>query len=249
MVRKIYIQMTVFVAFFVFILITNVDKVFVANQSDLNKIMDVVLKNNGSLTEWSIFAREDLVSSNEVEIEEMKKSWQKQFSQFTWNEERTSSSWKVIGTNTNDDLHYQEKLQITLNLKSNTLQGFVLYELKGSEWNEKTENLITEKHKETINHIFPIKPIIFSTVKGEFSDMMELDVSLKALELNKELNGEVVEQLSEKNFVSLTAKSSSFTQALKSTKGQFNVQIALRKNVQEGNTNFVVGTPILTIEY
>ncbi|MCU9613293.1 YwmB family TATA-box binding protein [Caldibacillus lycopersici] len=248
--RKLLVQMTVCVAFFIIILTFNEKEALVANQSDLNKMIDVIQKSDGSVSEWSFFAREELEPSLTTnDLEKLKEQWEKKFPQFKWEKTLEDGHWQLIGTSNNEEQQYREKLQVVANLNENNLQGFVLYELKGYRWNNAMGNIVDEKSDQFFPQIFQKTPMKFSCIKGDFGDKMNIAVMEKSKQLNKEFNGKIVEKLAEQNFVSLTINSPYFKNQLPTEQGSFNMQISLRSDDRNEKTTFVIGTPILTIEY
>lgn len=251
MVKKYFVQMTVFVGFVFFILNFHVDKAFVANQSDLHKLMEVVQKSDGNVTEWSVFARDDLDTSFTIkDLEQIALQWEQEFPQFTWEKQLDDNRWVLTGTAIDRKKQLNEKLQIAADLNSKTLQGFVLYELKGKHWNQEVTTFTEQISSQFLPSVFQNNtPILFSSVKGNFGNTSSEDAIQYALQFNEEFNGKIVEKLAEENFVSLTTNSTYFENQLQSVKGSFNMQIAVRTGTLDEETTFAIGTPILTIEY
>ena len=247
MVKNFALQMSVFVimAFFIPSFMTVLAPV--ANESDLHKLIRVIEDNEGKVTEWSIIAREslDLNFSTEDLLQKMNR-WEEQFPQFSWEKVQSPDRLEITGTFSGTD--YEESLRIVANLKENTLNGFTLYELKGTSWNSNAETIINEK-RTIIPQLFQYSPIIFSCIKGEFADKVDVAARKKALDLTDAFDGKIIEQLNEDDFVTITAKSPKFNQILKSESGRFNLQIAVRKGMPGEKTSFTVGTPIITTEY
>lgn len=249
MIQKFLIQMTVCVTAFVFILLFNGEKAFVTNHSDLNKMIQEVQKNDGIVKEWSILAREELENISINDLDQTVKRWRKQFPQFKWEEKTTNDRFEIIGKVQSEDKQYVEKLQIVADLNKDTLQGFILYELNGTKWNPEIEQAINEITIHFLPRIFTKSPKFFSCIKGEFGDKIKSAIIQKALDVTEDFNGKVIETLEEEKFVSLTVNSPHFENHLQTDKGPFNLQIGLRNNENTEKTTFVIGTPILTIEY
>ncbi|WAA12161.1 YwmB family TATA-box binding protein [Fervidibacillus halotolerans] len=244
--KKKSIFLTVFVFIFIFILFTK-DRALVANDSDLNKIMDVIDENEGKVTEWQLIAREPIAISIEQRLGQ-KEKWERQYPEFTWKEREEKGEWVILGEYIAPDDLYKETIQIVTTRLNSMYEGFILYELKGTKWTEHIR-LTTEKK---VNHFFPQlfrkTPSLFACMTGVFNDMMDIAAMEKALNINELLQGEIVEKLEEKHFVSLTSRSPYFSNELTANEKTFNVQISVRKN-DRGDAVFAIGTPILTIEY
>ena len=74
--------------------------------------------------------------------------------------------------------------------------------------------------------------------------------SVFAIEMERLLNlfkAREVEGVQEKNFSSISAHSTLFTQTI--TNEEINVQVGLRRDGLGSKTSFVIGTPIITFEY
>lgn len=249
MSKKFFIQMTVCTVFFIFILIIFSSKEsVVANYSDLNKIVDVISKHNGSIEEWSILGREELELSK-ADVDNIVKKWRKSFPHLNWSEQVNEKRVTIIGTSSNQEDHYVETVQMISEKKGNQYQGFILYELKGEVWNEQVQKIIDERNRTILPDVFHKTPSFFSCIKGEFDDMIDKALLEKSIDLKSEFNGKIVENLMENNFVSLTVNSPQFKEKIPTKNGSFNLQISLRNTGNDNKTTFVIGTPILTIEY
>ncbi|WP_062351609.1 YwmB family TATA-box binding protein [Bacillus kwashiorkori] len=248
--NKIFIQITVCAAIFIFILTIHGKTVQVTNQTDLNKMMAAVEKMNGQLTQWSIFSREELeknMTTNELVNKE--KEWKEKFPQFQWEKQHINNQWQLIGTYYNSKHQYEENLKLTANLYENGIQGFVLYEIKGEKWDSHIANFLNDHQQKMVASISQKHPIIFSCISGEFSDMISLVESNKMDEMIETFNGKIIEKLTEEKFVSITMNSNLFAYELPSENGSFNMQFSLREGQMGEKTSFVIGTPIITVEY
>lgn len=91
---------------------------------------------------------------------------------------------------------------------------------------------------------FTEKAKIFSCLKGSINGNMENDLTYIVDDFLETFNADCIEEVSEKGFLSLSAKSHFFYGNLAN---QMNVQLALR-NLSD-RTILTVGTPIITEEY
>lgn len=249
MVKKYLMQISVFVMTLFFIPSWVKDWSPVANTSDLHKLIGGIENFDGSVTEWSLLARESLDSNlTTTDLLHKFNRWEEQFPQFTWKRVQNQERLELIATFSDPDKNYEETLHIVADLNETTLEGFTLYELKGTSWNQETKKIINQKGK-FFPQWFNKSPIIFTCIKGELPDNMNIAAEKWAMDITESFGGQVIEQLREENFVSITAKSSEFGQFLQSEHEKFNLQIAIRKGMPGEKTSFTVGTPILTIEY
>lgn len=63
------------------------------------------------------------------------------------------------------------------------------------------------------------------------------------------LNAKETEALKEDDLYSISAYSKQFSQSLPLKEKRMNLQIGLREEQLDANTSFVIGTPIITVEY
>lgn len=250
MVNKLLVQVTVCTLLFVFILNTFEKEAKVTNEFDLNKMNEVVIKHNGKITEWSIFAREELTNIDTQQLEEIFSQLMSQFPQFLWTKDINSDRINITGTVSDQSLRYVENLQIVANLnEKNIIHGFILYEIKGTKWNKNVQHVIKVKLDDISSNIFHKTTVFFSCLKGEFGDKIDGVIAKKSKEMVNDFKGKIIEKLEEKDFTSLTVQSPYFSYEMQTENGSFNVQIALRENGIDEKTTFVIGTPIITIEY
>jgi hypothetical protein len=78
---------------------------------------------------------------------------------------------------------------------------------------------------------------------------MESVLSVEIQDLLRAFNAKPVESLVEESFISVSAYTGLWKEALQTKKQEMNLQIALRKTRMGGQTTIVVGTPIITSEY
>jgi hypothetical protein len=248
--KKLIIPITVFVFLLLLILTFTSEKSFVAKQNDLNKMINVIKKNNGIIHHWSLLAREAIDPKTTLkDIKKLEEQYKSSYSKFTWQKKQTEDRWELTGIFFNKEQQYNETLQIIADLTSEQIRGYYIYKIDGKQWNEELETKIHSYIEGNFVKIFHKKPIIFSCIMGEFSDNMNIAVLKKAKDILNDFHGKMIEQLEEKQFISLTTYSPKFTETLPSEKGSFNLQIALRSEGKGEKTNFAIGTPIITSEY
>jgi len=167
MSKRFYLQMTVCTLFFIFILIFSGKANSVTNDSDLNKMMDIISKHNGNIEEWSVLAREELeLDFSYADFEKVADQWQKEIPDFTWEKQISQDRLILTGKSSDQSLPYAEKIQLTTELNGKNIQGFILYEIKGSEWNEKVSHLVDERQEYFLPKFFSQKSILFFLYKG-----------------------------------------------------------------------------------
>lgn len=214
---------------------------------DIQVLAQNIEKQNGTIIEWSLYARELVYLSDEKERLE-KIHWLKnQYSDMEWNTVNESGSEVVIGQQNFE--FYSEIIKLISTDKNGQSSTYLLYEIRGAGWNQNiAENLSNDVTLAT-KKLFDKKPVIFSCIKGEFSKRFH-EFKYQSLDgLMKSFQAEEIKTLKESDFYSISGKSSLFAQNLSFADTEMNIQFGLRKSRSGSTTNFVIGTPILTIEY
>ncbi len=247
--KRYFLHVLVLIGFLIFIPIFHFSKATVANQSDLNKLLEMVQIHDGKLTQWQVLARDSLDDTlSREDLDQMISSWKKHYSHFSWNYMENDGKIKWIGQYYNEQLKTVEQLQLTVDLSSTTLHGFVIYEMKSTCWKEQDFPRIEKELQAKIANIFETTPEVFSTIQGTLTDentaLME-----QTLLFAHDLQADIVEMVHEPTFVALTAYSPHFSRELQTKNDVFNVQISLRTDDNGKETRFAIGTPILTDEY
>lgn len=75
---------------------------------------------------------------------------------------------------------------------------------------------------------------------------MDKDFAYIANEFPEKFEAEIIEQMDEKNFLSISARSNFFNKTLDNG---MNIQMSLRNSSDENRTILTIGTPIITEEY
>lgn len=219
-------------------------------KSDLITINEILQKQeNVAINEWSLHARERL--DNVTSIEDAKayqSKLKKVFPNGDWVEMKTHQNWqaKMIVPSSNQT---EESIIITTSLTTNTVQSYIIYEVRGKKLEDKEMKRLDMEINEKISNIFRGEPTIFSCIKGEFSDKMNGTLPYKVNQLLSAFQAKEVEALEEDDFISTSAYSPLFEERIDNSEKEMNVQIGLRTQDMGGKTTFVVGTPIITIEY
>lgn len=203
------------------------------SDQDLLTLVSVLQDEHILVNEWSLYSRE-IVESRDPDkvIADLKD----QFAGWSWNESTATST-------SSNNIHQEIKV---INSHSHT---YVLYEVKGQGWNEKTEAFVTREWQDHLLTIFNGQASTFSCIKGEFGDKMNEALPVFMNGLLDAFDAEEIEALEEDNFLSTSAYSPLFSGTI-SEDHDMNLQLGIRKpDGMGGNTTLVVGTPIITIEY
>jgi len=227
---------------FIFALVGN-NTIAAPESTDLQNLAQTIEKHQGNIIEWSLYARESVylptVEERLSKINELKEL----FPDMEWSVRSDS----LIGKR--DHGIFSETIQILSTDNNRHSSSYIVYEAKGENWDSKHVKFINDRAEKTVLNLFDGNPILFSCIKGEFSEELNEFVDHSLDGFLHSLHASEVESVKEQEFYSMSAFSSLFAQTLSFTNKQMNMQIGLRKNEMGPGTTFVVGTPILTIEY
>ncbi|MCJ7840581.1 YwmB family TATA-box binding protein [Lederbergia sp. NSJ-179] len=206
------------------------------NLTEINDLASSIIKLDGTIIEWSLYAREP------VQKELSKEQYTELFPEMEWTLERNSMKGTInYGT-------YSETIQVITNQHGNA-PSFITYELKGSDWSEAAKIEASGFVSRRMNTLFSGEPTLFSCIKGEFNETIDEFTKHSLNDLMQSLQAKEIESVTEKNFQSISAYSSLFSQSLALTNQEMNIQLGLRNSEWDNGTILVIGTPILTIEY
>lgn len=215
---------------------------------EIEKMAHVLQKNGAHIQEWTIYTREYIptVKNDQAFLKKLNEL-KKQNNQFRWTLETEHDIRKATGLYKHSSI--QEKIQLVTTVTNEQPQTYILYEVKGLNWSEKTRREASGIVKNTTFQLFTKQPTFFSCVKGEFSDKMKGVLLKQAYHLLHEFQATPIEALREETFVSVSAYTRQWENALPTNRHPMNIQLALRKEGLGQKTTVVVGTPIITIEY
>jgi hypothetical protein len=244
MKKKIIFLMFVFLTSFMCVIIGN--KTNAAQYStDLGKIANRVKQQNGRIDEWSLYTRESIDIKSQTEWAVKVSSLKKQFPQLVW----IVDSKLGLATGTQKHNDYVETIKVMSTPKKDNSISYLIYEVKGHKWNKPVANNVDKSISNKLDVIYRDKPTIFSCIKGEFNDKIENVLLTETKHLLHAFQAKEKESLKEKDFYSISAYSSFFSGSIPTKNNRMNLQIGLRKTGLGAKTTFVIGTPIITIEY
>jgi hypothetical protein len=204
----------------------------------LEKMIAVVEANGATVEQWSWLAKEELDSVQDVHtFYKLLDSLAEKKVAADWKVEQSPEGYKAIAVK--KFTHYQERLVVTWAKENTKDETFITYEVKGTEWDDA---ILKKMHK-----IFRQNPATFTCVQAVFDDKIEGVLQNKAAEILKDLSATPIESLEEIAFVSVSAYTEEWKDALAVNREKMNVQVALRNT--DNKTTVVVCTPIITSEY
>lgn len=215
--------------------------------SDIDEIMDKIKRTNGKVTGWSLYTRESISVSSENDWIHQVDLLKMRFSNMSWKVDKEENRLVAVGYI--ERKNYVESIKFLSTPTNDLYSSYLIYELKGTHWNKQMAQNLKEKIDGKLDVLYSEKPVIFSCIKGEFSDKIDKVLSSEVSQILTSLNANEKEALKEKDFYSISAYSPKLKESIPTKDNQMNLQIGLRKTGIGANTSFVIGTPIITIEY
>jgi hypothetical protein len=196
---------------------------------------------NGTISSWSLHTREPIQSEK---LGQTVRKLQAEFSHWAWskNTNGIESSYSAVSTKGN----IRQTIQIVSNENK---QSYVLYTVEGSDLKKENLSFINGGFLENYSKIFTHRPLIFSCIKGKFNGKLKEVLSNQVSSIMAALNAKETEALKEDDLYSISAYSEQLGQSLPLREKRMNLQIGLRQEQLDANTTFVIGTPIITVEY
>lgn len=213
------------------------------NENNLEKLVNTVSAQGGTTIEWSQYAREMIDDSSMLQLETQLKQL---FPEWKWMSQAKGNTNSLVGQLNNEK--FSETIQLVSAEQTEGVTSYILYEAKGTGWTGSIANKLDKVFHSRAHELFDREPVIFSCIKGEFNMEYEQFIQQSSQDLLHSFQADEKESIKEKDFRSISAYSSLFLQNLTLNDNEMNLQVALRKN-KAGGTSFVIGTPILTIEY
>ncbi|MFT4415597.1 YwmB family TATA-box binding protein [Fredinandcohnia humi] len=211
------------------------------SQTDIALIKEAVDKNEVTVTSWMAFTRNKISqASNYNDLLKKTRKFMEEHSDFKWRtvlEEEHQYVWHGEKTGAHG---IREKLKVKAYSTGNQYEIALTHEAKGKS--------LTDNQLEWISQTFKNDKLTFYTVTGSFQSKKELQTIADSFV--SELGGKAVEQLNEKDFVSVSAYSKGIdSELLTSGNNKINLQIGLRTNTAIDVIDLTIGTPIITTEY
>jgi hypothetical protein len=215
---------------------------------EIKEMAHVLQKNGATIQEWSIYTREySPTLQDDATFLQKVNELKDKHPEFQWTFEKNNDIWKATGLYEYSSV--KEKIQLVATVTNEKPQTYILYEVIGFGWSEANLKSVFKNIDQKLSKIFVKQPVFFSCVKGEFSDKMKGVLFNQVNHLLTEFDAKPIEALHEETFVSVSAYTEQWENALLTKKHPMNIQLALRTTGLGEKITVVVGTPIITIEY
>ena len=214
---------------------------FAKEKSDLEMIASSLASELIVLEQWTIYASENMETAKATEL------FASLINNNEWNVTKEITQTSITQKAVKNDLSYTETILLVTPANSNL--SYFCFEISGSEFEENLDLFSSLEKKVKSN--FPSNTRLFSYVKGHYKHENNNSLQNKVNAILNTLEAEKVEGLEEDQFVSISAVSPKWKEAIYSNNKKINLQVGLRLEQTETKwvTNVIVGTPIITIEY
>lgn len=222
---------------------------------ELEKILEVMDKHKIELKDWSLYSREHLNSWNtngeyENEFHELIEKTK----EFDWQpllNDDLKGQKKAVGSLTHQDFDVTETLTYIIYPHNEQLHSYLIYDIHGTkkladnEWKSISPVLFSR-----LEDLFTHNTKIFTCASGIGSDKLNFGLITQADTLLAEFSAETIESLKEETFISISAYTNTWNNAIATNDQQMNLQVAIRAiEGLGGKTTVTIGTPIITTEY
>lgn len=214
-----------------------------AQEEKVISTVNTIKKAKGIISEWTIYySKETELIKTIKEFRNIETSLKQEYPNFKWAEDDSKEHHIKITGSPLENVNEKELITLTAYKSGEGYKVLQTYSYTGKKWSEKAYFDILQK----LNN----KKDIFFTVKAKLTDSGKRDLNEKANLLLDELSAVQVESLKEKDFVSISAFNDNWEYFLPTANHKkMNLQLALRKNVEESKINLTIGSPIITVEY
>jgi TATA-box binding len=220
--------------------------------NEVAHIINVLNENGAKPDKWTMYFRGQLgFTSKGLGYLKQAEALKRNYPEFSWVVGKDDNGhYKMTGQFQHDDLGVTEKVTVITYPQKDQFASYFIYAVEGlvninQNWKD-IQALIDDRIDDSVGG----NPKIFSCVTGTYGDKMVVDLYSQANELVQAFSGVPVEELKEETFVSLSAYTEQWEQAIYTGhQNKMNLQVALRTEGLGSKTTVTIGTPIITSEY
>ncbi|MCO7127689.1 YwmB family TATA-box binding protein [Sporolactobacillus shoreicorticis] len=206
-------------------------------------------KNQAHVSSWSVYARE--IQASEVThkyFDSKAARLEKKFKDYTW--KQLSPNEGAIGWEGTKKIQ-PENVRMSISYMAyphgKHFQAVILYRVNGECFKQIQWSQIVKYMRTEMKQIFNGQEHIYTCVKAYHSAKMKLALIDEGMRYLKLFSATPVERLQEKTFVSISAYTKTWNNAIYTANKKMNIQAALRNDGDR--TIIVLGSPIITVEY
>jgi len=213
----------------------------------LTEIVDVTKKHNIIMDSWQATFKSPLGDAkNYVDLIHTVNETKEELSFITkWGKVKKGHHFSLQGESMgviDPDLTIN-KVEINAFYNKGIYNIFVSFEIGSEQWDKE----LYTRAREQINSYFKIDKT-FYTVKGHINEKVDLTYSTQ--KIMNEFEAKHVGDLTEKNFISVSANNPNWSSEIKSVSNEsINLQIAHRYNASSNKTHITLGTPIIATDF
>jgi hypothetical protein len=213
---------------------------------DLLSLIHVASSSEAKIVEWSLYAREKK-TLDKGETEQLIHTLHHDFPHMEWSHIQSNQKNELYGEQKENGV--VEKIKFVSTLTKGQTTSYLFYEVHANEYHSSQQRFLERSYPTKIEKIFDKKPQVFSCIKGTFSGNTDEVLIGKAAQMLDKLHATKRESVTEERFLSISAYTTEMQSYVPLGNGKMNVQLSLRKKALGEETTFVLGTPIITIEY
>jgi TATA-box binding len=205
----------------------------------LNRFANVLNKKDISITSWNLYAREAKINTS---VNKVYEDYKNNLKNFKWTVKEKNK--KLIGTI--NHTFVTERIVLT---STSDNSSYIIYELSGTKWDQRTEKETKNLLKKSLENIFSEEPTFFTCIKGTMGGKLEGVLQGIKNDFLETFKATKIEEIKEGAFVSVSAYTEQWNDALVANGKKINLQIAIRENKVDESKTIIIGTPIITVEY
>jgi TATA-box binding len=203
----------------------------------LDRFATVLNKKDISVTNWNLYAREVRMNTSANKVAANLKN---KLKNYKW----TNKDQKIIGISKHTSV--TERIVVT---STNDNSSYIIYELTGTKWDQRTKKETKVLLQQSMENIFSKKPTIFTCIKGTMGGKIEGVLQGMKNDFLDTFKATKIEEIKEGAFISVSAYTEQWNDALVANGKKINLQIAIRENKVDESKTIIIGTPIITVEY
>ncbi|MEK3822196.1 YwmB family TATA-box binding protein [Cytobacillus sp. FSL W8-0315] len=226
----------------VIVLIFSYVQIGKGKEDNLIYIVNSLEKLNADINEWSIYYKyDDRYVDSLGTFRKQEAKLKNKYPNFKWEEEKVKDHHILITGNATGN-KFSEQILLTALKEGNRYKVLHTYSYTGENWS-KDKYLKLTKTLDNRNNLY-------FTVKSKMLPSEHQNLGKTANILLDKLLAKPVEQLTEEDFVAVSAYKNSWENSLQTKNNEkMNLQVGLRKKTDEKLISLTIGNPIITVEY
>ncbi|MTT31006.1 hypothetical protein GMB86_03120 [Terrilactibacillus sp. BCM23-1] len=220
----------------------------ISTHKEIPLIAQSMEKQGAKVTGWSVYSRQsETTLKSRSELEQFTESYLRKLPKYTFVKKmKKNGQYEWLGTYAMDR-HTTGTIKIIAYPHKSKYQTYIIYELKGDQWDSKKWGKVEKIAKKEQVKIFHGLYKNFYCVKAKINAKIKSGLLNTSNKIMNDFQAQPVEIINEKTFVSVSAYTKAWRDTIYTGEKKMNIQVALR--TLNGQTTITVGTPIITTEY